>query len=224
MKIDVLMSGPSLNKHKLSKLEAETVAISNTFDACALKTKKLKSVYYFISDPDMFQNLQKVGIIEKNISILKKEIILVIPRRFLLKRKFFRVFLKLAIHKGRLSLYKADDKSYKSLSYTFSKTSFPNLQTVLLDAAIPTLIHKGYKDITVYGTDLNYGNSDKKSYGLTSQSLQEKNEIKDQSEWREFVISGIIFYISLAKRHYGAKIYFDRDSGAGRILTKMGVQ
>lgn len=206
----IMMGGPSANKDVIAYQKHWDIAVASNLIDPVYFMKKVDASFYIhcFSDPSFLQNKIKFKkfklIVSRNAG---SNYLIVVPVQYIksiwVLGKFFQ---------GKISFYNANH-TYHSKGFHIDKFSFPNMQTILLDCALPLMLYAEAKKIYITGFDADYGNGEVKQYSDGVMSGSENESVKQN--WAEHATKNALMMCILSKNFYcnQVQVNFSKCSG-----------
>ena len=213
----IMMGGPSLDSEKESLSKKWSLSITaNLTDPSVHMNRVNASLYvHCFSDPSILSNKGKFSSFKKIVRFSRRhQYLILVPTNYL---KSWFVFV--AMLKGEVKIYN-QNYSFQNNGIVFEKYSYPNMNTIFLDCALPLAVYSGAKSIYVSGFDANYGIATSKQYS-TSVMPGSMLEVIDNS-WSDVVQNNAELIITIVKAFSDTDIVFSHHSGFYRFLEKRG--
>ncbi|EHZ2574229.1 hypothetical protein K5N30_003098 [Vibrio parahaemolyticus] len=209
----ILMSGPSNENDTYSTCDlAVTSNLTNPHDF----TKRITSKEYIhcFSDPDIITNEEKEKIFLDILRFARERdnYTLLVPVTYL-KFKVIRA----NFFSESINFYNTNNSFKNKAGLTINKTSFPNMNTILLDCALPFSSYIGINEVFVSGFDAHYGVG-KKSYSSSNYEYNDKEKPVDN--WKDIVKVNAVIMSKILKEINGTKINYSEKSGFGKYLNE----
>lgn len=212
----VLMAGPSADLDDLSS-ESYSVSITSNLMNPLNHIERVNSNQYFhcFSDPSIITHTEKFQCFKSIIefSETRNDYFILIPVQYFKSKYVLSLFFNKKVY-----FYNQNNSYQKKQGLKISKYSFPNMDTILLDCAIPWLSYIGVKDIFISGFDANYGNENIKKYTSSNYSVVDDGLVK--SCWAGNVRFNAYLITELLKRVNNSNITFSKKSGFWKHLNE----
>ncbi|EMQ2878238.1 hypothetical protein V9N52_003549 [Vibrio navarrensis] len=212
----VLMSGPSNELDDFSdKLYSVSIA-SNLTSPEGFKNKVKSKIYYHcFSDPSILTDQNKFKIFGDIIKYAKEndDYKILLPIQYLKNIKIYKI-----IFNRNVIFYNQNMSYQKKQGIRFDKYTYPNMNTILLDCALPWVSFLGAKNIFVSGFDANYGNDNSKKYSNINLTHIEENT--NRSLWSDEVKFNAQVMTKLIEKTNGCKVNFSINSGFWKYMNE----
>ncbi len=213
----ILMSGPSNDSDDLIKKYYDISVTSNLTNPEKFLNRVNSELYFHcFSDPSIISEEGKRKIFNDILDFSEScdHYYVLIPFNYIKDFKMFKLLFK-----KRVLIYNANMDYQLDLGLKINKYSYPNMNTILLDCALPWVSYLGTESVFVAGFDANYGTaSNYKEYSSLNFGYTEKNNIKNG--WSDEVKKNALIFTSLLEKMNRNKISYSHNSGFGKYINE----
>lgn len=209
----ILMSGPSNELDDFSEKKYDIAITSNLTDPKEFcKRVKSKNYIHCFSDPDIINSKDKRNKLLHILDFSKNrdDYILLVPFSFIKCKEIRKSFFLKS-----LMFYNTNNSFRENKGLLINNISFPNMNTIMLDCALPLASYLKANNIFISGFDANYGVG-AKNYSKTNMTLEDNSEVL--SGWNDIVKKNALILTTILEEINKNKVTYSNNSGFGKYL------